>query len=71
MSTKILFGTGIFRANQTTKCLRYQGRTKGEGLVDQLKLPDKFIAGRDFRCGALLFMVILVIYKYKIGKNSC
>ena len=41
-----------------------------------------FIAGRpkaallfwffgDFRCGALLFMVIHVIYKYKIGKNSC
>ena len=25
----------------------------------------------DFRCGALLFMVIHVIYKYKIGKNSC
>ena len=25
----------------------------------------------DFRCGALLFMVIHVIYKYKISKNSC
>ena len=44
--------------------------------------PVIFIAGRpkttllfwffgDFRCGALLFMVIHVIYKYKIGKNSC
>ena len=41
-----------------------------------LKLPSNFIAGRpkaalpvwfvgDFRCGALLFMVIQVIYKYK------
>ena len=41
--------------------------------------PSNFIAGRpkaallflffgDFRCGALLFMVILFIYKYK---NSC
>ena len=45
--------------------------------------PVIFIVGRpktallfsffgDFRCGALLFMVIHVIYKYKkIGKNSC
>ena len=47
--------------------------------------PVFFIAGRpkaallfwflffgDLRCGALLFMVIHVIYKYKkIGKNSC
>ena len=41
-----------------------------------LKPHSNFIAGRpkaaplflffgDFRCGALLFMVILVIYKYK------
>ena len=40
------------------------------------KSPSNFIAGRsksaplfwfvcDFRCGVLLFMVILVIYKYK------
>ena len=44
--------------------------------------PVFFIAGRpkvallfgffgDVRCGALLFVVIHVIYKYKIGKNSC
>ena len=45
--------------------------------------PVFFIAGRpkaallfwffgDFRCGALLFMVIQVIYiNIKIGKNSC
>ena len=44
--------------------------------------PSKFIAGRpkaallcwffsDFRCGVPLFIVILVIYKYKIGKNRC
>ena len=41
--------------------------------------PSNFIAGRpkaallfwffgDFRCGVLLFMVILVIYEYEIGK---
>ena len=63
-----------------------QGRTKGEGwsTANYLKPPPPpviFIAGRpkaallfwffgDFRCGALLFMVIHVIYKYKIGKNS-
>ena len=54
-----------------------QDRTKGEGLVDH-KLVQAlviFIAGRpkaaflfwffgDSRCGALLFMVIHVIYKY-------
>ena len=51
------------------------GSPRNSGLVI-------FIAGRpkaallfwffgDFRCGALLFMVIHVIYKYKIGKNSC
>ena len=51
------------------------------GLVEAS--PSDFIAGRDraavlfwffgdFRCGVLLFMAILVIYKYKkIGKNSC
>ena len=44
--------------------------------------PVIFIAGRpkaallfwffgDFRCGALLFVVIHVIYNIKIGKNSC
>ena len=44
--------------------------------------PVIFIAGRpkaallfwffgDFRSGALLFMVIHVIYNIEIGKNSC
>ena len=58
--------------NQTTKCLRKEGRTKGEGKL--VKTPSNFIAGRpkaalllwffdDFRCGVLLFIVILVIYK--------
>ena len=55
-----------------------QDRTKGEGwsTANQLKPPCNFIAGRpkaallfwffgDLRCGALLFMVILVIYKHK------
>ena len=72
---------------RTTKCLRNQGRTKGEGwsTANYLKPPPLpppppppviFIAGRpkaallfwffgDFRCGAVLFMVIHVIYKYK------
>ena len=47
-------------------------------LVQAPPLPVIFIAGRpkaallfwffgDFRCGALLFMVIHVIYKYKNG----
>ena len=61
-----------------------QGRTKGEVGRPQTSSspPVIFIAGRpkaalllwffgDFRCGALLFGVIHVIYKYKIGKNSC
>ena len=49
----------------------------GRGLVDRnlIEAPSNFIAGRpkaallfwffDFRCCVLLFMVILVIYKYK------
>ena len=54
-------------------------QNQGRGLVDRklVKAPPViFIAGRlkatllfwfvgDFRCGALLFMVIHVIYKYK------
>ena len=53
-------------------------RNKGEGWspAESLKPPSSFIVGRpksallswffgDFRCGALLLMVILVIYKYK------
>ena len=54
-----------------------QGRTKGEGwsTTNKFKPPSNFIAGRpkaallfwffgDFRCGALLVMVIHVIYRY-------
>ena len=57
------------------------GQNQDRGLVDRklVKAPPPpviFIAGRpkaalllwffvDFRCGALLFMVIHVIYKYK------
>ena len=66
-------------ANRTTKCLRNQSRTKGEGWSTANKFkppPSKFIAGRpkvaplfwffgDFRCGVMIFTVILVIYKYK------
>ena len=58
--------------------LENQGRTKGEDWSPQTSSSPLviFIAGRpkaallfwffgDFRCGALLFMVIHVIYKYK------
>ena len=68
---------GIFHANQTTMCLRNQGGAEGEcwSAAGWSRPTSKFIAGRpkaallfwfsgDFRCGALLFMVILVIYKY-------
>ena len=54
------------------------GQNQGQGLVDRklVKAPCNFIAGHpkaallfwffgDFRYGVLLFMVILVIYKYK------
>ena len=50
-------------------------QNKGQGLVDckLVEAPSNFIAGRpkaallfwlfgDFRCGVLLFLVILVIY---------
>ena len=65
----------IFHANRTAKCLRNQGRTKGEGwsTANNLKPPSNFIAGRPkaallfwffggFRCGVPLFTVILVKY---------
>ena len=51
---------------------------QGRGLVDRklVQAPSNFISGRpkaaplfwlfsDFRCGVPLFIVILVIYKYK------
>ena len=53
-------------------------QNQGRGLVDRklVKTPSNFIVGRpkaallfglfgDFRCGVPLFIVILVIYKYK------
>ena len=39
--------------------------------IANLKIWFLFWFFGDFRYGALLFMVIHVIYKYKIGKNSC
>ena len=67
---------GIVHANRTTKYLRNQGRTKGEGwsTEDWLKSPSHFFAGRpkaallfwffvDFRCGVLLLAAILVMYR--------
>ena len=61
-------------------------QNKGRGLVDRklVEAPSNFIAGRpktvllfrffgDFRCGVLLFIVILFIYfiNIEIGKNRC
>ena len=77
--SQCIYKLGIVNASRMTKCLRNHGRTKGEGgLVDRklVKAPRNFIAGRpkatllfwffsDFRCGVPLFIVILVIYKYK------
>ena len=53
-------------------------QNQGQGLVDRklVEAPSNFIAGRpkaallfwlfsDFRCGVPLFIVILVISKYK------
>ena len=51
-------------------------KSKGWSITNQLKHPSNFIAGRpkvallfhdfgDFRCGVLLFNVILVTCKYK------
>ena len=53
-------------------------QNEGRGMVDRklVEAPSNFIACRpkaallfwffgDFRCGGLLFMVILVIYKYE------
>ena len=67
---------GIFHANRTTKCLRIQDRTKGEGWSTAicLKPVSKSIAGRPkaallfwlfsgFRCGVWLFIVLIVRYK--------
>ena len=55
-----------------------QNRTKGEGwpTANKFKPPSNFIAGRpkaallfwffgDFICGVPLYIIILVIYKYK------
>ena len=55
-----------------------QRQNQGRGLVDRklVKAPSNFIAGRPkvdflfwffgyFRCGVLLFMVVLVTYNYK------
>ena len=44
---KCIYELGIVHANRTTKCLRNQGRTKGEGWSNthKLKPPSNFIAG--------------------------
>ena len=67
-------GLGVFCADRTAGCLGSQG---GAGRPRAgWGPPVIFIAGRpraallfwffgDFRCGALLFMVVHVVYKYK------
>ena len=53
-----------------------QNQGQGWSTANKFKPPSNFIAGRpkaallfwlfsDFRCGVPLFIVILVIYKYK------
>ena len=70
----------IWRAFLSAQHTRHSRRRLVDHKLVQAP-PVIFIAGRpkaallfwffgDFRCGALLFMVIHVIYKYKIGKNS-
>ena len=59
---KCTYGLGIFHANQTTKCLKNQSRTKVEGRSKAALLIWFF---SDFRCSVLLFIVLLVIYKYR------
>ena len=69
------YALGVFRAGRTAGCQWNQGRTRGEGwsTAGWLKPSSNCIAGRpgaallfwffgEFRCGALLFMIILVIY---------
>ena len=59
-------------------CICEPKRKQGRGLIDHniVQTPSNFTAGRpkadlllwffgDFRCGELLFMVILVTFKYK------
>ena len=67
----------VFHAGRAAGCLRDRGGAGGGGWSTDRRLvgaPSNFIAGRpkaallfwlfgDFRCGALLFMVILVKYK--------
>ena len=67
-------------------CCIWKTKAEARARVGRLQTssspPIIFIAGRpkaallfwffgDFRCGALLFVVIHVIYKYKNSKNSC
>ena len=40
-------------------------------IADRPKAALLFWFFGDFRCGVPLFIVILVIYKYKKGKNRC
>ena len=59
-------------------------KNQGRGLIDRklVQAPSNLIVGRpkaallfwffsDFRCGVPFFIVIYVIYTYKIGENRC
>ena len=73
-----LWETARYRLKYCLKGLLNPKPTNQPTMVDRklVEVPSYFIAGRpkaallfwffgDFRCGALLFIVILVIYKYK------
>ena len=75
--SKISYDLGIFHANQTTKYLRNQSKTKGEGWSIAPSPPIYFITGRPkaallfwlyvgFRSGMWLCFVTLV--RFKKGK---
>ena len=80
-----IYVLGIFHANQTTKCLRNQGRTKGEGWSTANKLnPHPVIlllaVPRQLFCfGSLVILDVVCRYRslfllyinIKIGKNRC
>ena len=76
-----MYELGIIHASRTTKCLRNQGRIKGEGwaTAKELKPTNNLFAGGPkaallfwyfggFRCGVLLSLLLLLDIK---TKNRC
>ena len=61
---------GIFHANRTTRCLRNQDRSKGEGwsTADWLKPLGNFIAGRPrtaLRFGSFVILDVVYCFFYR------